>query len=165
MNTPVTSTRQRPLPDPAVAREWLGAMLLVRRFDERAGELHGSGTIGGFLQLAMGEEGLIVGATRALEDRDWLLSTFRSHALALARGTEAASIMSELFGRVGGTNGGRGGAMHLADPERRFLGGFGLCGRAPAGGGRGRARRQLRGACGGRDGDPRRWRWQQRPAV
>lgn len=128
MNTPVTSTRQRPLPDPAVAREWLGAMLLVRRFDERAGELHGSGTIGGFLQLAMGEEGLIVGATRALEDRDWLLSTFRSHALALARGTEAASIMSELFGRVGGTNGGRGGAMHLADPERRFLGGFGLVG-------------------------------------
>lgn len=128
VNTPVTSTRQRPLPDPAVAREWLGAMLLVRRFDERAGELHGSGTVGGFLQLAMGEEGLIVGATRALEDRDWLLSTFRSHALALARGTEASAIMSELFGRVGGTNAGRGGAMHLTDPDRRFLGGFGLLG-------------------------------------
>lgn len=103
-------------------------MLLVRRFDERAGELHASGQIGGFLHLAIGEEALVVGATRALEDRDWLLSTWRSHALAIARGTDAGRAMAELFGRVGGTNGGRGGAMHLVDPERRFLGGFGLVG-------------------------------------
>ncbi|MEH3053873.1 MAG: thiamine pyrophosphate-dependent enzyme [Patulibacter minatonensis] len=103
-------------------------MQLVRRFDERAGELHGAGQIGGFLHLAIGEEALVVGATRALEDRDWLLSTWRSHALALARGSDAGRTMAELFGRVGGLNGGRGGAMHLVDPERRFLGGFGLVG-------------------------------------
>jgi pyruvate dehydrogenase E1 component alpha subunit len=103
-------------------------MELVRRFDERAGELHGSGQIGGFLHLAIGEEALVVGATRALEDRDWVLSTWRSHALALARGTDCGRTMAELFGRVGGTNGGRGGAMHLTDPQRRFLGGFGLVG-------------------------------------
>lgn len=128
MNTPVTSVRTRPLPDPAIAREWLGAMQLIRRFDERAGELHAAGQIGGFLHLAIGEEALVVGATRALEDRDWVLSTWRTHALAIARGTDASRAMAELFGRTGGTNGGRGGAMHLVDPERRILGGFGLVG-------------------------------------
>jgi pyruvate dehydrogenase E1 component alpha subunit len=103
-------------------------MQVVRRFDERAGELHGSGQIGGFLHLAIGEEALVVGATRALEDRDWVLSTWRSHALAIARGSDPSKVMAELFGRVGGMNGGRGGAMHLVDPSRRFLGGFGLVG-------------------------------------
>ncbi|MBO9531890.1 MAG: hypothetical protein J7513_02835 [Solirubrobacteraceae bacterium] len=128
MNRPVTSVRTRPLPDPAIVREWLGAMFLVRRFDERAGELHGSGQIGGFLHLAIGEEALVVGATRALEDRDWVLSSWRSHALAVARGADLGRSMAELFGRAGGLNGGRGGAMHLAAPEQRVLGGFGLVG-------------------------------------
>ena len=128
MNTPVFSAHQRPLPDPAAAREWLAAMSLIRRFDERAGELYGAGQIGGFLHLCTGEEATVVGAARALEDRDWLLTTFRAHALALARGTEPARVMAELFGRVGGVCHGRGGAMHLSDPQRRFLGGFGLVG-------------------------------------
>lgn len=128
MNTPVTSVVQRPLPDPSTARDWLGAMQLLRRFDERAGELYGAGQIGGFLHLSIGEEALIVGATRALEDRDWLLTTYRAHAHALARGSEPTRVMAELFGRVGGLNHGRGGAMHLTDVERRFLGGFGLVG-------------------------------------
>lgn len=128
MNTPVTSVVQRSLPDPSTAREWLGAMQLIRRFDERAGELYGAGQIGGFLNLAIGEEAVIVGATRALEDRDWLLTTFRAHAHALARGSEPARVMAELFGRVGGLSHGRGGAMHLTDVERRFLGGFGMVG-------------------------------------
>ncbi len=128
MNTPVTSAHQRSLPDPAAAREWLGSMQLLRRFDERAGELYGAGQIGGFLHLSIGEEGVIVGATRALEDRDWLLTTFRAHAHALARGSEPSRVMAELFGRVGGLCHGRGGAMHMADVERRFLGGFGMVG-------------------------------------
>ncbi len=128
MNTPVTSVRVRPLPDPALAREWLGAMQLVRRFANAPESSTRCRQIGGFLHLAIGEEALVVGATRALEDRDWLLSTWRSHALAVARGTDVGRAMAELFGRVGGTNGGRGGAMHLVDPERRFLGGFGLVG-------------------------------------
>ncbi|MDQ8046108.1 MAG: thiamine pyrophosphate-dependent dehydrogenase E1 component subunit alpha [Solirubrobacteraceae bacterium] len=128
MNTPVTSAHQRPLPDPAIAREWLAAMQLIRRFDERAGELYAAGQIGGFLHLAVGEEATIVGASRALEDRDWLLTTYRAHAHALARGTEPSRVMAELFGRVGGVCHGRGGAMHVTDVERRFLGGFGLVG-------------------------------------
>ncbi|MBJ7471547.1 MAG: hypothetical protein JHD16_09615 [Solirubrobacteraceae bacterium] len=128
MNTPVTSAAQRSLPDPATAREWLQTMQLLRRFDERAGELYGAGQIGGFLHLAIGEEAVIVGATRALEDRDWLLTTFRAHAHALARGSEPAGVMAELFGRVGGLCHGRGGAMHMADLQRRFLGGFGMVG-------------------------------------
>ncbi|MDO9354089.1 MAG: thiamine pyrophosphate-dependent dehydrogenase E1 component subunit alpha [Solirubrobacteraceae bacterium] len=128
MNTPVSSAHQRPLPDPVIAREWLAAMQLIRRFDERAGELYGAGQIGGFLHLATGEEATIVGAARALEDRDWLLTTYRSHAHALARGTEPSRVMAELFGRVGGVCRGRGGAMHVTDVERRFLGGFGLVG-------------------------------------
>ncbi len=103
-------------------------MQLIRRFDERAGALYTAGQIGGFLHLAMGEEATIVGAARALEDRDWLLTTYRSHAFALARGTEPARVMAELFGRVGGVCHGRGGAMHVTDVERRFLGGFGLVG-------------------------------------
>lgn len=103
-------------------------MQLIRRFDERAGELYGAGQIGGFLHLAVGEEATVVGAARALEDRDWLLTTYRTHAFALARGTEPARVMAELFGRVGGVCHGRGGAMHVADVERRFLGGFGLVG-------------------------------------
>jgi pyruvate dehydrogenase E1 component alpha subunit len=128
VNTPVSSAHQRPLPEPVIAREWLAAMQLIRRFDERAGELYGAGQIGGFLHLATGEEATIVGACRALEDRDWLLTTYRSHAHALARGTEPARVMAELFGRVGGVCHGRGGAMHVTDVERRFLGGFGLVG-------------------------------------
>jgi pyruvate dehydrogenase E1 component alpha subunit len=103
-------------------------MQLIRRFDERAGEMYGAGQIGGFLHLAIGEEAAIVGATRALEDRDWLLTTYRSHAHALARGTEPSRVMAELFGRVGGVSHGRGGAMHVADVDRRFLGGWGLVG-------------------------------------
>ena len=103
-------------------------MGLIRRFDERAGELYGAGQIGGFLHLTIGEEATVVGAARALEDRDWLLTTYRAHAFALARGTEPARVMAELFGRVGGVCHGRGGAMHVADVQRRFLGGFGLVG-------------------------------------
>jgi pyruvate dehydrogenase E1 component alpha subunit len=128
VNSPVTSAHARPLPDPAVARDWLASMQLIRRFDERAGELYGAGQIGGFLHLAIGEEATVVGAARALEDRDWLLTTYRAHAFGLARGTEPARVMAELFGRVGGVCHGRGGAMHVADVERRFLGGFGLVG-------------------------------------
>jgi pyruvate dehydrogenase E1 component alpha subunit len=103
-------------------------MSLLRRFDERAGELYGAGQIGGFLHLAIGEEATIVGAVRALEDRDWILTTYRPHAHAIVRGTEPSRVMAELFGKTGGPSGGRGGGMHLCDPERRLLGGYGIAG-------------------------------------
>ncbi len=121
MNTPVTRLQQRPLPDPETCREWLTAMQRLRRFDERAGELHGAGQIGGFLHLAIGEEAAIVGAARALEDRDWLVG-------ALVRGSEPAKVMAELLGRTAGLARGRGGALHAGDPDHRFLTGTGVDG-------------------------------------
>jgi pyruvate dehydrogenase E1 component alpha subunit len=118
----------RPLPDPDVAREWLATMLLIRRFEERAGEMYAKAKVGGFLHLAIGEEATIVGSARALRDRDYLISTYRSHGHALVRGTPPEQVMAELFGREGGCCRGRGGSMHMFDLERRFMGGYGIVG-------------------------------------
>jgi pyruvate dehydrogenase E1 component alpha subunit len=116
------------LPDPVVAQEWLAAMLLIRRFEERAGELYAAGEIAGFLHRAAGEEATIVGSVRALREQDRLVSTFRAPAHALARGSDPGRVMAELLGRAAGLSGGRGGALHVADVERRFMGGFGIVG-------------------------------------
>jgi pyruvate dehydrogenase E1 component alpha subunit len=118
----------RPLPEPVVAREWLEAMLLIRRFEERAGEMYAKAKVGGFLHLAIGEEATIVGAARAMRDADYPVSTYRSHGHALARGTSPNAVMAELFGRVDGCSRGRGGSMHMFDLERRFMGGYGIVG-------------------------------------
>src|SRR2546421_3666831 len=96
----------RPLPEPAVAREWLRRMLLIRRFEERAGEMYAKAKIGGFLHLAIGEEATIVGAVDALRDSDYLISTYREHGQALARGTDPKVVMAELFGKKDGCSGG-----------------------------------------------------------
>jgi pyruvate dehydrogenase E1 component alpha subunit len=119
---------QRPLPEPAVAREWLATMTLIRRFEERAGEMYARAKIGGFLHLSIGEEATIVGSARALREEDYLISTYRSHGNAIARGTPPESVMAELFGRVDGCCKGRGGSMHMFDSKRRFMGGYGIVG-------------------------------------
>ncbi len=116
------------LPEPDIAREWLTTMTLIRRFEERAGEMYARAKIGGFLHLSIGEEATIVGSTRALRETDYLVSTYRSHGYALARGTEPERVMAELFGRVGGCCGGHGGSMHMFDIARRFMGGYGIVG-------------------------------------
>jgi pyruvate dehydrogenase E1 component alpha subunit len=116
------------LPAPDVAREWLATMLLIRRFEERAGEMYAKAKIGGFLHLAVGEEATIVGAARAMRATDYMISTYRSHGHALARGTEPEAVMAELFGRIGGCCRGRGGSMHMFDLQRRFMGGYGVVG-------------------------------------
>lgn len=116
------------LPEPDVAREWLAAMVLIRRFEERAGEMYARAKIGGFLHLSIGEEATIVGSARALRDDDYLVSTYRSHGDALARGTPPEKVMAELFGRVDGCSKGHGGSMHMFDAERRFMGGYGIVG-------------------------------------
>ena len=79
---------QHELPEAEVAREWLATMLLIRRFEERAGEMYARAKVGGFLHLAIGEEATIIGAVRAMRDTDYLISTYRSHGHALARGTD-----------------------------------------------------------------------------
>src|SRR3954463_4467493 len=110
----------RPLPEPAVAREWLQTMILIRRFEERAGEMYAKAKVGGFLHLAIGEEATIVGSGRALRAQDFLISTYRSHGHALVRGSDPNRVMAELFGRVDGLCHGRGGSMHMFDLEKRF---------------------------------------------
>ena len=119
---------ERPLPDRETVEKVLAKMLLIRRFEERAGEMYAKAKIGGFLHLCIGEEATIVGATQALRDTDYLMSTYREHGQALARGTPPNEVMAELFGKATGCSGGRGGSMHLFDYERRFLGGYGIVG-------------------------------------
>src|SRR4051794_10256798 len=120
--------RKHDLPEKDEARGILEKMLLIRRFEERAGEMYAKAKIGGFLHLCIGEEATVVGGTRALRDSDYLMSTYREHGQAIARGTHPNAVMAELFGRVDGCSGGRGGSMHLFDFERRFLGGYGIVG-------------------------------------
>jgi pyruvate dehydrogenase E1 component alpha subunit len=124
MSTPPVPT----LPAPETAREWLARMTLIRRFEERAGELYARAKVGGFLHLSIGEEATIVGSARALRDSDYLISTYRSHGHALVRGTPPENVMAELLGRVDGCSGGRGGSMHMFDLARRFMGGYGIVG-------------------------------------
>jgi pyruvate dehydrogenase E1 component alpha subunit len=116
------------LPDADSAREWLATMTLIRRFEERAGEMYARAKVGGFLHLSIGEEATIVGSARALRDSDYLISTYRSHGHALVRGTLPENVMAELFGRVDGCSHGRGGSMHMFDLSRRFMGGYGIVG-------------------------------------
>jgi pyruvate dehydrogenase E1 component alpha subunit len=103
-------------------------MMLIRRFEERAGEMYAKAKVGGFLHLAIGEEATIVGSARAMRDHDYLISTYRSHGHALVRGTHPNGVMAELFGRVDGVSKGRGGSMHMFDLEKRFMGGYGIVG-------------------------------------
>jgi pyruvate dehydrogenase E1 component alpha subunit len=116
------------LGEPDRAREWLATMMLIRRFEERAGEQYARAKIGGFLHLSIGEEATIVGSARALRQGDYLISTYRSHGHALVRGTPPENVMAELFGRVDGCSHGRGGSMHMFDLARRFMGGYGIVG-------------------------------------
>jgi pyruvate dehydrogenase E1 component subunit alpha len=122
------TTEKHPLPEPDVARHWLEQMLLIRRFEERAGEMYTRAKVGGFLHLAIGEEATIVGSVAAMRDTDYLMSAYRSHGHTLARGSPPDAVMAELFGREDGLCRGRGGSMHMFDLERRFLGGYGIVG-------------------------------------
>src|SRR5690242_7392218 len=126
--SPDGAGRKHSLPDRDTCRAVLSKMLLIRHFEERAGEMYAKAKIGGFLHLCIGEEATIVGATQAMREGDYLLSTYREHGQALARGTHPNAVMAELFGRVDGVSKGHGGSMHLFDWERRFLGGYGIVG-------------------------------------
>ncbi|CAN5214939.1 pyruvate dehydrogenase (acetyl-transferring) E1 component subunit alpha [soil metagenome] len=101
----------------------LREMLRVRRFEERCVELYSATKIRGFMHLYIGEEAVAVGAMRSLRPDDAVVSTYREHGHALAKGVPARSIMAEMFGRVEGCSRGHGGSMHLFDTERRFYGG------------------------------------------
>jgi pyruvate dehydrogenase E1 component alpha subunit len=119
---------KRKLPDSETCRELLSTMALIRRFEEEAGRQYQRAKAGGFLHLAIGEEATIVGTTSVMRDEDYLIGTYRTHGHAIARGTTPNAVMAELFGRVDGTSGGRGGSMHIFDLEHRFMGGYGIVG-------------------------------------
>jgi len=114
--------------DPAAMRRLLREMLLIRRFEERAGEQYALGRIGGFCHLYIGQEAVAVGVMAALRPDDYVLSAYREHGQALSRGMSSRTTMAELFGKATGCSGGKGGSMHLFDAERRFLGGHGIVG-------------------------------------
>jgi pyruvate dehydrogenase E1 component alpha subunit len=119
---------QLPLPDGDTCRELLETMAVIRRFEEEAGRQYQRAKAGGFLHLAIGEEATIVGTTSVMRPDDYLIGTYRTHGHAIARGTDPNHVMAELFGRVDGTAGGRGGSMHIFDREKRFMGGYGIVG-------------------------------------
>jgi pyruvate dehydrogenase E1 component subunit alpha len=116
------------LPDKKTCRELLARMSLIRRFEEEAGRQYQKAKAGGFLHLGIGEEATIVGTASVMRDDDYLIGTYRTHGHAIARGTDPRRVMAELFGRVDGTSGGRGGSMHIFDAEKRFMGGYGIVG-------------------------------------
>jgi pyruvate dehydrogenase E1 component alpha subunit len=106
----------------------LRSMLLQRRFEERCAEAYALGKIGGFCHLYIGQEACGTGAISMLRADDYVITTYRDHGQALARGISARAVMSELFGRTDGCARGRGGSMHLFDRNRNFLGGHGIVG-------------------------------------
>jgi len=108
--------------------DWYRQMYLIRRFEEAAAEMYALGKIGGFLHLYIGEEAVAVGACAALQPQDHLLTHYRDHGYALARGCDAGAVMAELFGRSTGVTRGMGGSMHLVDVERNFWGGHAIVG-------------------------------------
>ena len=109
-------------------RELYRQMLFIRRFEEKCAEQYSLGKIRGFLHLYIGEEAVAVGAMAALSPEDNVVSTYREHGHALARGTPADAVMAEMFGRANGCSRGRGGSMHLFDVSRRFYGGHAIVG-------------------------------------
>src|SRR5213594_4806834 len=112
----------------ALERRMLRQMLLIRRFEEKAAEAYALGKIGGFCHLYIGQEAVAVGSAAALRDDDYVISSYREHGQALARGVSANAAMAELFGKATGCSKGKGGSMHLFDVEKRFMGGHAIVG-------------------------------------
>ncbi len=109
-------------------RGWLRQMLLIRRFEEKAGEAYSLGKIGGFCHLYIGQEAVAVGSLGALGTDDYIVCSYREHGHALARGIRTRAVMAELFGKAAGCSGGKGGSMHLFDASLGFLGGHAIVG-------------------------------------
>jgi pyruvate dehydrogenase E1 component alpha subunit len=103
-------------------------MLLIRRFEEKAGQLYGMGLIGGFCHLYIGQEAVVVGMQMTLEEGDEVITSYRDHGHMLATGMEARGVMAELTGRIGGYSKGKGGSMHMFSREKGFYGGHGIVG-------------------------------------
>lgn len=114
--------------DKSQAIEAYRQMLLIRRFEEASSRLYMQGKIRGFLHLYIGQEAVAVGAIPVLNADDYVISHYRDHGHALARGMDPNVVMAELFGKATGSSGGKGGSMHLFDSTRNFMGGYAIVG-------------------------------------
>jgi pyruvate dehydrogenase E1 component alpha subunit len=123
--SPAPSTAPSPV-GPEKLHAFLHEMVLMRRFEEKCGEMYTRGKIRGFLHLYTGQEACATGSFAALSPEDRIVTHYRDHGHALARGIDPKRIMAELFGRVDGLSGGRGGSMHLYDVTKNFLGGYAI---------------------------------------
>ncbi len=122
-----------PKPAPNIAnaealKKMYADMLLIRRFEERAGQLYGMGLIGGFCHLYIGQEAVVVGMQAAATQEDQLITAYRDHGHMLAAGMDPKGVMAELTGREGGYSRGKGGSMHMFSAEKKFYGGHGIVG-------------------------------------
>lgn len=107
---------------------WYESMLLMRKFEEKAGQLYGQQKIKGFCHLYIGQEACVAGAVTALTKDDKWITAYRDHAHPLALGTDPKAVMAELYGKETGVSKGKGGSMHMFDKEHNFLGGHGIVG-------------------------------------
>ncbi len=114
--------------DPEVLLEYYREMLLIRRFEEKAGQMYGMGLIGGFCHLYIGQEAVVVGMQAAIEEGDSVITSYRDHGHMLVCGMDPKGVMAELTGRRGGYSKGKGGSMHMFSREKGFYGGHGIVG-------------------------------------
>lgn len=119
---------QPPRSRAAELKRYFRDMLLIRRFEEKAGQLYGMGLIGGFCHLYIGQEAVVVGVQAAQKKVDTVITSYRDHGHMLACGMEARGVMAELTGRIGGYSHGKGGSMHMFSREKNFFGGHGIVG-------------------------------------
>ena len=123
-----SKTKSASTADKAQLLQYYSEMLMMRRFEEKAGQLYGMGLIAGFCHLYIGQEAVVVGVQNALEEGDQVITGYRDHAHMLACGMEARGVMAELTGREGGYSSGKGGSMHMFSREKNFYGGHGIVG-------------------------------------
>ena len=107
---------------------WYEQMYLMRRFEERSGQLYGMQKIKGFCHLYIGQEAVMAGAMTTLRKEDAMITAYRDHAHALAKGISANEVMAELYGKATGCSKGKGGSMHMFSKPHRFFGGHGNVG-------------------------------------
>ena len=119
---------EEPEIDPAELLKYYRDMLLIRRFEEKAGQMYGMGLIGGFCHLYIGQEAVVVGMQAAITEGDAVITSYRDHGHMLACGMDPKGVMAELTGRRGGYSKGKGGSMHMFSKEKNFYGGHGIVG-------------------------------------
>src|SRR5712672_3642806 len=125
---PRVAGREEPEVAAAELLKFYRDMLLIRRFEEKAGQMYGMGLIGGFCHLYIGQEAVVVGVQAALQEGDTIITSYRDHGHMLACGMDPKGVMSELTGRRCGYSKGKGGSMHMFSRDKNFYGGHGIVG-------------------------------------